>query len=134
LLQNFGLYTPPRIPALPFKRRALLADSTQIGIIGSDDRTRVSAKNRFPYSAVVDIVFSADGVTSGCTASFIGPDILLTSAHVSERHNHVLGLFIGIAFYFYGLFDFYKPAAMKAFLSKRLGFACSFPHAAGVIC
>ncbi len=54
-------------------------------VIGPDSRIQVSDTTIYPYSAVAQIIgYDASlepGFASGCTATFVGPDVLLTAAH-----------------------------------------------------
>ncbi len=52
-------------------------------VIGSDDRDRIEDTTAFPFSAIAYLELEAfdHDVVGSCTATFIGPDALLTAAH-----------------------------------------------------
>lgn len=57
------------------------APSSQ-SVIGADERVQVTATEPFPFSAVyLELEDSFGVVFASCTATFIGPDALLTAGH-----------------------------------------------------
>ena len=52
-------------------------------VIGTDERVRVSDTTQFPFSAIAYLELEDEGgeVLGSCTATFIGPDSLLTAGH-----------------------------------------------------
>ena len=60
-----------------------MADEADYAVVGpTDGRTRVTATNRFPFSAVCHLERDfGDGRLTGCTAFLIAPTVLLTAAH-----------------------------------------------------
>ena len=52
-------------------------------VIGADERVQVTATESFPFSAVayLELEDSFGVVFASCTATFIGPDALLTAGH-----------------------------------------------------
>ena len=57
--------------------------ATERSIIGTDDRTQVSDTTGFPFSAIAYLeLYDASNTQIGsCTATFVGPDVLLTAGH-----------------------------------------------------
>jgi len=57
--------------------------TTEQLVIGSDDRSRIAETSAFPFSAIayLELEDASGEVFGSCTATFIGPDALLTAGH-----------------------------------------------------
>eukprot|EP01023_Acetabularia_acetabulum_P022215 TRINITY_DN21924_c0_g1_i2.p1 TRINITY_DN21924_c0_g1~~TRINITY_DN21924_c0_g1_i2.p1 ORF type:complete len:296 (-),score=36.23 TRINITY_DN21924_c0_g1_i2:9-833(-) len=59
-------------------------------IIGADDRLRVKNTEEYPYRTIGRLFFRCAGVAKICTATLIGPNTIITSAHcVYSRRDGV---------------------------------------------
>ena len=68
-----GTLFPPRDPT----------STTEQVVIGSDERSQIAETSVFPFSAIayLELEDASGEVFGSCTATFIGPDALLTAGH-----------------------------------------------------